>query len=296
MTIVCGIDTTDSGRQAVHLAIAVAKQQKARLHLVHAVEAHDVDESLIEPSMRPAMEALRARVETQRAAEQAKLDALALEAATSVQTKVTAHVGRAWEVLLAIANDDDATHIVVGPHASTGGTLSKIGERLLGSTARRVVRHAGRNVWVACGDVDAATNAMNAGELRAVVGVDFAPGGRAAVNEASRANAKVVAVHALRDPFTAGDAPIDWSELRAEWRQRLDADLKRSVPSAVATRVEMGDPVRALIDAAEAEKAHAIFVGAHAGGTWTRLLLGDTAERALRMSPVPVLVVQPHTS
>ena len=125
-TIVCGIDTTDSGRQAVHFAVATAKHLGARLHLVHAVDAPDFEDDNLEPAMKPAMDALRKRVEERRAGEQAKLDELALEAATSVETKVTAHVGRAWEVLLSVANDDDASHVVVGPHASSGSTLSKI--------------------------------------------------------------------------------------------------------------------------------------------------------------------------
>lgn len=295
-TIVCGIDTSDASRQAVHLAVAVAKRHGARVHLVHAVDAPDIDDETLEPSMKPAMDALRKRVEDRRVAEKSKLDDLAIEAATSVETKVTAHVGRAWEVLLSVAADDDASHIVVGPHASTGSTLSKIGERLLGSTAKRVVRRAGRKVWVACGDVDAATAAMNAGEVRAVVGVDFAPGGRAALEEAMALKAGIIAVHALRDPFTAGDAPVDWSNLREEWRKRLVDDLARTVPGAVSARVELGDPVRALIDAGESDGGHCLIVGAHAGGTWTRLFLGDTAERALRLSPFPVLVVPPHES
>lgn len=295
-TIVCGIDTSDASRHAVHLAVAVAKRHGARLHLVHAVDAPDIDQETLEPSMKPAMDALKKRVEDRRAEEQAKLDALALEAATSVETKVTAHIGRAWEVLLSVASDDDASHIVVGPHASTGSTLSKIGERLLGSTAKRVVRHAGRKVWVACGDVDAACDAMHGDDFRAVVGVDFAPGGRAALEEAASLQAKIIAVHALRDPFTAGDAPVDWSNLREEWRTRLVADLAKNVPGAVSTRVELGDPVRALIEAGESDGGHVLVVGAHAGGTWTRLFLGDTAERALRLSPFPVLVVPPHES
>lgn len=294
MTIVCGIDTTDASRHAVHLAAAVAKRLGIQLHLVHAVEAPDFDDSHIEPSMKPAVDALHKRLAERSSDERLKLDALALEAAAAVETKVTTEVGRAWEVLLRVAKTDNATHIVVGPHASQT-VLEKIGERLLGSTARRVVRHAECKVWVACGDIDAACAALADDSFCAAVGIDFLAGGRAALAEAKTLRAQIVAVHSLRDPFTAGDSPADWSSLRKQWRERVAVDLAEAVPSARSCHVEMGDPVLALNRVTESESAHAVILGAHAGGTVTRILVGDTAERALRLSSVPVLVVPPES-
>lgn len=58
-------------------------------------------------------------------------------------------------------------------------------------------------------------------------------------------------------------------------------------PVTVRTRVAIGHPVKALLQAIDDEEASLLVLGAHAGGP---ALLGTTAERLLRSAPCPVLI------
>jgi nucleotide-binding universal stress UspA family protein len=70
--------------------------------------------------------------------------------APSGRTDIHAHVGVAWEVVLAATKASDATLVVVGSHGYQAI------DRVLGTTAARIVNHADRCVLVVKGDALAA--------------------------------------------------------------------------------------------------------------------------------------------
>ena len=297
-TILCATDLDRSGDDAARLATAYAKHVGGRPHLVHAVEDAVPFEAL-DPHVRAAAEALEERLRARHQAAEEKLDALAIRCAGMVETKATLKAGRPWEVTLELAEQVDPELIVVGPHVRSESWAARVGERLLGTTAKRVVRHAQRRVLVASGDIEPAEKALQTGELRILVGVDFAEGGAAALAEARRVGgdqATLVLAHVLQDPFAPGDQPIDWGKLRVEWTQQLEerlGDSVRDLPNATEAHVGSGLPGAALAELAKEHDAQLITVGAHAGGRLSRFLLGSTAERVLVDAPVPVLVVPP---
>lgn len=58
----------------------------------------------------------------------------------------------------------------------------------------------------------------------------------------------------------------------------------------VATRVALGHPTRAILEAAD--EFDAVVMGAHAGSLADRLFVGDVAGKVVRHAPVPVTVVR----
>ncbi|MEM9067060.1 MAG: universal stress protein [Myxococcota bacterium] len=296
--VVCGTDLGASGRRAVALAAACAARLGGRLHVVHAMDIPAFEEEAIPPGIRPAAGTLRARVEEAQRTTEAKLQALAVDVARDVPSKVTVRAGRPWEALVDAASEDGAAMIVVGPHARSTNLFTEIGERLLGTTARRVVRRSPVPVMVATGDVDTAASVLRAQGARLLVGIDFREGGEAALAAAKRFGTKLALVHVLQDVFVPADGPLDWPEIRANWIKELEKRLTTLAGEHAdvdSTRVYNGDPAEELALAAEALEAHFLVVGRHAGGTIERMLVGSAAERCLRQARVPVLVVPPQT-
>ncbi|MCA9571590.1 MAG: universal stress protein [Myxococcales bacterium] len=140
---------------------------------------------------------------------------------------------------------------------------------------------------------------------------DFSACSEVAVRQAARdaviEGARLVLLHAL-DPEVLA-APVEWAtgavavpmvshltEARAAARHRLErvADELRAEHPALETTVEVseGHPVEVILEAAEQEEATRIIVGTHGRRGLRRLFLGSVAERVVRASPVPVLVVR----
>ncbi|MEZ4265286.1 MAG: universal stress protein [Myxococcota bacterium] len=148
-------------------------------------------------------------------------------------------------------------------------------------------------------------------DTRWIAAHDFAACSDSAVRQAARdavvERAHLVLLHALDPEIMA--APVEWAtgavagppvaylaEARAAARQRLEtiAEALREANPGLVTSVEVrdGHPVDVILDAAEADGASRIIVGTHGRRGLRRLFLGSVAERVVRASPVPVLVVR----
>jgi nucleotide-binding universal stress UspA family protein len=57
-----------------------------------------------------------------------------------------------------------------------------------------------------------------------------------------------------------------------------------------------GDPVRNIVDEADAMDADLVVMGTHGRSGFERLLIGSVAEKVLRKAPCPVLLVPPHVT
>ena len=293
-TILCGTDLTPLGTQAARVAAALAATQRGSLLLVHVQDAPTDDFENLDESLRSAAEVYRKRIDARRARAQEALDGTAAELrdAFGIPVRTERVAGRPCEAILDVADAVDAALVVIGPHGEHRGRLM---DRLLGTTALRVVRHARRPVLVVGGDGSRAFEVAAGRPSRVLVGVDFASGGAAAL-AAARAfpGAELLLAHAMEDPFAADDTPLDWGELRSRWREDLETRLMDLAGSSDARfLVAAGDPGRLLPRLAIEHRADLLVVGTHQGGALSRLLLGSTAERVLRESPVPVLVVPP---
>ena len=139
-----------------------------------------------------------------------------------------------------------------------------------------------------------------------VVGTDFSVcAARAlahAVSLAQLSGAKIHLVHVLLEPVQALDVaaalPYPDVEVRKEWEQaarvKLDREVKAAEKRGVTTTSEIrwGRPSDTIVDTATRQKATLIILGTHGRSAFEKFLLGSTAERVLRLSPVPVLTVR----
>ena len=139
-----------------------------------------------------------------------------------------------------------------------------------------------------------------------VVGTDFSVcAARAlsfAVSLASSQGARVHIVHVLVEPVqafdVAGALPYLDVSTQKEWedatKKRLAAAVtsaeKRGVPAT--SEFLWGRPSDAIIEAARKTKASMVVLGTHGRNALEKLLIGSTAERVVRLSPVPVLTVR----
>jgi len=139
-----------------------------------------------------------------------------------------------------------------------------------------------------------------------VVGTDFSVcSARAlsyAVSLAASQNARLHIVHVLTEPVqpldVVGALPYIDAGTRNEWQKTAEERLgkecraaeKRGVKSAC--EVIWGRPSDALVDRASEMKASLVVIGTHGRSAFEQLLLGSTAERIVRRSPIPVLTVR----
>lgn len=308
MRIVAATDLTAPGRRVVDLASTLARALGAPLTLVHVTDLPP------EPSafgggaeIEPALEALRDRVRRRvdQAAEGMEAER-ARCAARGVECEVRLLEGHPWEVILEEATRVEAGLLVVGSHGS--GTPShelreRIKERLLGSTADRVVRHAPCPVLVVTGEAEL-------DDLRGakwLVGVDFSPASESALRFArelaEQSGGTLVLAHAVAPSGVDLDEGIEpnWQQLlREESRKEAERQL-RALAEAEAggaavyqgERVSHGPPADELCQALHETGSDVLVVGSHGKKGLTRLLLGSTTERCLRRSDRPILVVGP---
>jgi len=297
-TILCATDLAASGDAALHLATLMAKATKKKLVLLHAMEIEGrVDLDSLDPSVVPAAKAFEVRVASRMASHSAALDAAAATALSEgVPVEVSVEEGRPWETILDAAARYDAGLVVLGDHVSEGGLGDRIGERLLGSTAERVVRHASSPVLVARGSIPESIEGATW-----LVAVDFSDESRVAVREAERmarvSGGTLLLVHVVPEAYDAESMSEEWKQIRAvfteEAQGKLDAlgsELRLGVK--VATEVGHGNASEALTQLAAERDASFLVVGTRGQGRLASLLLGSTAERVLDRSPVPVLLTR----
>ena len=88
-------------------------------------------------------------------------------------------------------------------------------------------------------------------------------------------------------------AYTDWSQRLGEEAERELVKITRSLKGPRATtEVLFGSPARAIVEAAETNRADLIVMGTHGHGAVMHLMMGNVAERVVRMAPCPVMTVR----
>ena len=64
----------------------------------------------------------------------------------------------------------------------------------------------------------------------------------------------------------------------------------------VTAKVILGDPAEEILRYADSEKMDLIIMGTHGRKGLERVLFGSVAERVIKMSPIPVLSINPYRS
>lgn len=285
LPILVAHDLGPGGRRAANLGAAVARALSAPLRLVHAMDAAvDADFGAIPAGITPAVDVLRARIEQRIANERAALGA----EVARLRSAGLAHVdfehieGRAWEAVVAVAAREQAQLVVVAAHAGepSGHEPQSGVARLLGSTAERIVRHAGVTVAIAADEPVPAGFFAGAAWI---VGVDLGPTSAPALDTAARlaarAGGRILGVHATSAEHTTDAA--------------LLAELRRHVGAApIEPILTAGPAAEAFVRVAAAEGAGALVLGVNEHrGLLARALGRDALGPTFRLTRVPVFCV-----
>jgi nucleotide-binding universal stress UspA family protein len=294
-TIVVGVDLGESGHRAMQLAIPTAQATRATLWLVHASEV-GLEHAWRDLPLgaRSAAQALRERLKgrfqnslQELESERQRCEDLGLSCQSSCEE------GRPWETILQTAVSVNADLIAVGDPVGAIG----LPERLLGSTAERVVRQAPCSVLVSCGRLrDDYTGA------RIAVGVDFSVHGIEAVrwarDVANGIDGEVALLYVVPHPITEIIMPREWQTvlegLASAGRSRLDQLIVSEGLKPNTTVHVLDGPIGKTLCNATAElNADLLFVGCRGEGRLRGMMLGSASQYCLRYSPVPVLTVRP---
>lgn len=275
--VLVATDFSDSGKEAVATALALAERSKGKLamvtvaerppmfpHSFHERHSEDPDE-LWSRQARRSMTALVKRLRRKHPG-----------------TRGFVRVGTPWREIVELANELGVDSIVVGSRGLTG-----IQRLLLGSTAENVVRHAPCPVLV-----------VRDGPLKRIrkvlLPVDWDEGSKAAVRyavERAGKGVKLQAIHAIGFPRNIeaefADALSDDAPSSRKLRRFLDRLGAEDVPS----KVVLGEPAEAILDAADDFDLVVIATRGRKGAA--RALLGSVAEKVVRRAEGPVLVVPP---
>jgi nucleotide-binding universal stress UspA family protein len=275
--VLVATDFSDSGKEAVATAVALARKAEGNLSVVTAVErppmfphsfqerhSEDPDE-IWSRQGRVSMKALVKRLRRQ-----------------LPETRGFVRVGTPWREIVELAEELRVDGIVVGSRG-----LSAIRRLLLGSTAENVVRRASCPVLV-----------VRDGPLKRVrsvlLPIDWDEGSKAAVRYVTShagKDLKIQAMHAIAFPRLIepefADELSDDAQSSRKLRKFLDGLGAKHVPS----KVVLGEPAEAILDAADDVDLVVIATRGRRGAA--RALLGSVAEKIVRRAEGPVLVVPP---
>ncbi|MBI3127419.1 MAG: universal stress protein [Candidatus Tectomicrobia bacterium] len=153
--------------------------------------------------------------------------------------------------------------------------------------------------------------AKTTGPKKILVPVDFSDYSREALSlaltEAKAHGGEVSILHVMEDPLTAAAyagagmegvpaAGVDWLKVKeeiAEGATRTMEELKESVPEAKGARTELawGEPPDTILEVARKGNYDLIVMSTHGRQGMSRLFMGSVAERVIRTTDRPTLVV-----
>lgn len=260
------VDGSEYSEGAIAEAIQLAKRCASKLHVMTvlpaALEHEGLGQVVLEQEKRAAI---------------ARLDAVQVRAAAA---------GVECEVLLGHGEDpfqeivEEAEHSAMDLIVMGRRDRGDLARALLGSTAAKVIGHAGCNVLV-----------VPRGARFAGKGILLAVDGSRHSDAAASTVAKLVGL--CRAPVTAVCAAIDarlGDDARAIAEQAKDWLAKAGVIATAEMRVGAADAV--ITDAAKDRSADLIVMGSHGRSGLDRLLVGSVSERVIGRATCPVMVVR----
>jgi nucleotide-binding universal stress UspA family protein len=278
--ILVGIDDSDASNDAVVLAARLAREHAGQLMLAHSVNwmpivtqmvasGTIVDTSPMVDDLKQEGEALLVRaVETARQA--------------GVEAQQFIRDGEPTDRLLELAAETHCSAIVLGMHGR--GMLEGM---FTGSVMEGVLRASTIPVLTVRSGLVPAAPARRCFE-RILVGIDDSEPSEAAVATVLDLPPEDRAHVYFYSVAGSGDGRHEQAE-RIVGKALAAADA-RGV--AAKGRAVAGNPVEALLAAAQETQADLIVLGSHGRRGLQRLFLGSVAEHVVRNAPLPVLVVR----
>jgi nucleotide-binding universal stress UspA family protein len=281
-TVLHPTDFSDGARRALELAVDLAVEHGATLHLFHAVLLHGIED----PARKT--EELDALAETTRLMASRATEVQGHEPRIAVETSHARGVFAA-ESILARATEIGPDLIVMGTHGRSG--LSKL---LMGSTAEKVLRHATCSVVTVRPDIHASR-----GPFRSLlVPVDFSESSGRALDAARKmAPDTTLHLHHVVEPippiYYSGDV-TSMLALDGGLRNRVEEKLREWSGDHPRARLHIteGSPAAEIVRVAEQIPADLIVMSTRGLTGLEHVLVGSVTERVCRLAKVPVLTVR----
>jgi nucleotide-binding universal stress UspA family protein len=300
--VLAASDLTAASDAVVRTAARIAAATGAELHLLHALET--LFPSYPDPAATPepaeAVERVPMRLRLQAAEEAlwAQLRRAVPEAPAPGGSAV--QVDAPHRAVARRARQVGAGLVVLGPHRQR-----MVADRLLGTTADRVIRGAECPVLVVRGEPRLPLRRITvpidprdpaAGALDVALGMARALGAHARDGELTGVELRVL--H-LAQPAAGAEG---WMPRRAvvgpEMSPAVEAALARAGGCAeVEVREEVvwgGPPAREIVRLAEEDGTELLVLGTHGRGAVGRALAGSVGSEVARAAPCPVLLVPPR--
>lgn len=286
-TILVALAFDDDSRHVASRAVQLALQHKASIIGVHVIE----DPVLQDPEMPSSINAT-ALVHTIQEESRHELQLLL----ASQNEDVTLHVetGKANQIIESLAAIHKPDIIVIGPGAAKG-----LREKLFGSTADYVVRHASCPVLVVRGLARTPYRHITAG-------VDFSDHSKAAALRALSLSPSAASdfIHVFDIPLQFEQAMLKAGTSQAEidiYRNAKINAARKSLndiydknsqwPQQIRVKVIRGDPAIELIRISHSKITDLVALGTQGTGPIAQHLLGSVTRQVLNGAGCDVLVV-----
>jgi nucleotide-binding universal stress UspA family protein len=271
-SILVPVDGSASARAALDLALRLAAPD-GEVVVAHVIDRATIAAECVTPYGGDPMPILAALDEDERIF---LAEAATRAAAAKVRCTTVSSDGQPAAQIAAIARERHVDAIAMGTHGRRG--LARV---VLGNTAAAVLHQTDLPVFVVH-EQSAAAAAKPFGRI--LVALDPSAGARGAARAAID-----IAAHDGGSVFFAHAAEPDDGD--AEREALRAAKQRASVRGVVCDAATLqGDPVDAILIAAETAHANLIAIGAQRGSMGI-FRMGSVAEAIVRTSPVPVLVV-----
>lgn len=280
-------DFSDFARHALPYAVALARRYGAELHMLHVLVLHAADPA--DPGHEfPDLEAFYGSVERRardRMSEEADRAGQALDVVTVRRRGISAS-----PVILEYVEAEGIDLVVMGTHGRRG-----LRHALVGSVTEEVVRSAACPVLAVRGR----EGGPPAGRIRKiVVPVDMSEHSFLALDHARELardhGASLAVIHVVENsihPDVYRDH-VPNATPSEEVRRTLVARLEGAEEVPMEVHVDAGNTVPTIVDFAEEQEADMVVVASHGLTGLERVLLGSVAERIVRHTSCPVLVVK----
>ena len=285
-SLLAGIDFSQGSLSALEQAARLARGTDATLHVLHVLEPQVV---------REVTETTSDTVDHIKELARHRMQESTRETGCPDSTECEIRVGTPLSEILEAVPRVGADLLVLGAHGSYPQDL--------GSLAARCVRKAPTRVLVVRGQGKAPFHDI-------VAGVDFSHTSRQALDEAARLarldGATLHVLHVHRAPwnlphhrfFFAGSVPRRREEFEALLRARLEglvSPLRESPDLQIVSALEDNTSYgRGIVEYAANQGADLVVLGTRGETNLRYVLLGSTAERALRDLSCSVLAVKPE--
>ena len=298
--ILVPVDFSSTSREALALAASLARRAGGRLTLLHvgATPTYSMTQAW-SPSMHMPIHELQQRMKRE---SQALVERwLQSDVPHGVEARTVLREGFPPEEIVAEANEHDL--VVIGTHGRTG--TDRV---VLGSVAERVVRHCKVPVLVAPGVSREAGRPVDTPFENVLVAIDFSESStralRAGIAMARTTGAKLTLLHVgISEAILISQVWMDavspamveiHDRMAREAQRQLDRLMRDEVPETLRGRALLREGIAAetIVQQVPLGSYDLVVMGTHGHTGMQRVILGSVAERVLRHSPVPVLVVR----